>query len=114
MKIPIGKYCAVYGDTLSNNVLEYFLTAYDTDIAASEIIALTNISKPKVYQIIDEFIKKDYVTKSRIIGKTQLYKLNRDNPIVKIFIRNFKECIGLNIRTHSSSRTAMTASTKSI
>jgi len=112
--MPIGIYCEIYGKTLQNKVLEFFLEAYDSDIAASEIITLSNISKPKVYQIIEELKKKDYVIKSRIIGKTQLYKLNNDNPIVKIFIRNFKECLGLRIKTHSASRAAMTASAKNI
>jgi sugar-specific transcriptional regulator TrmB len=93
--MPVGKYCEIYGNTLQNTVLEYFLEAYDSDMAPSEIYMIEKISKPKVYQIIDQLMKKGYVVKSRTVGRTQMYKLNRDNPIVKIYIRNFKECLNM-------------------
>lgn len=35
------------------------------------------------------------------IGKTQLYKLNKDNIRVKIFLRNFEECLRLVIEENS-------------
>lgn len=81
--------------------MEYFLEATDTDIAVSTIIEWSGISKPKVYQIVEDFIKKNYVIKSRIIGRTQLYKLNKNNPVVKIFIRNFNECLNMVIEENS-------------
>ena len=42
---------------------------------------------------IKEFEEKEYLKKSRIIGKTQLYLLNKGNKRVKLFLRNFKECL---------------------
>lgn len=112
MKIPIGKYCEIYGNTKENIVMEYFLEAYDSDMAVSEVYMIENISKPKVYQIIYRFMKKGLVVKSRVIGKTQMYKLNTENPIVKIYIRNFKECLNMVFEQYSKKKTTSTASAK--
>jgi sugar-specific transcriptional regulator TrmB len=110
MKIPVGKYCEIYGNTKENIVMEYLLEAYDSDMAASEIYMLEKISKPKVYQIIDKFIKKGIVIKSRVIGKTQMYKLNTENPIVKIYMRNFKECLNMVSEQYSKKKRPATNS----
>ena len=56
--LPAGQYCIIYGKTLSNRVMENFLEASHMDISAMSIVDLTGISKPKVYQIIEEFMKK--------------------------------------------------------
>ena len=58
------------------------------------------ISKPKSYEIIRQFEKKDYIKKTRVIGKTQLYKLNKANNRVKLFLENFKECLKLVIKEY--------------
>src|SRR3989338_8698025 len=91
----IGKFCEVYGDTIPNMIWEYLLENKDLDFAVSDMAELINISKPKAYEIIDEFQEKCYIKKSRLIGRTQLYILNKDNNVVKIFLRNFNECLNL-------------------
>ena len=59
------------------------------------------ISKPKAYEIIGEFEKKGYLKKSRIVGKTQLYILNKENSRVKLFLNDFKECLRLVVEENS-------------
>jgi hypothetical protein len=86
-------FCEVYGFTLNNLVWGYLIENLRVGIAVGDMAKELGISRPKAYQIIEEFTKKKYTFKSRIIGKTQLYELNKDNNIVKIYIRNFKECI---------------------
>ena len=114
VRIPVGKYCEIYGNTLSNQVMEFFLEAYDSDVAVSEITGLSHISKPKVYDIIDEFMRKKLVMKSRVIGKTQMYKLNTGNPVVKIYIRNFKECLDMVAAQHSKSKNISVNSSRAV
>lgn len=109
MKVPIGKYCEIYGNTKENIVMEYFLEAHDSDIAVSEVYMIENISKPKVYQIIYRLMKKGLVVKSRVIGKTQMYKLNTENPVINIYIRNFKECLNMVVKQYSKKKTTSTA-----
>lgn len=110
-----GILCERYGKTLHNLVWEYFLTT--SDAAVGDMAREEKISRPKAYQVISEFMKKGYIVKSRIIGRTQLYKLNKENSIVKIFIRNFNECIQMVIDEHvpkrnSSGRIGISVSAK--
>ncbi len=104
-----GAFCETYGATIENGVLEYLLENQDLDIAIGDMAKELNISKPKAYEIIKEFEKKDYIIKTRIVGKTQLYKLNKKNIRVKIFLRNFDECLQLVIEEHSNKSSTISA-----
>jgi len=86
-----GIFCERYGKTLRNLVWEHFLTWSET--TPGNLAKEEKISRPKAYQIVKEFLEKGYIIKGRIFGRTQLYVLNKENAVVKIFIRNFNECI---------------------
>ena len=90
-----GAFCQIYGDTLQNCVLEYMLENQELDFAVGDMAKELGISKPKAYEIVGYFERKDYVKKSRVVGKTQLYALNKENQRVKLFLRDFKECLKL-------------------
>jgi sugar-specific transcriptional regulator TrmB len=98
-----SSFIEVYGNTLRNIILEYILENQDIDFAVGDMAKEVEISKPKAYQITDEFIKKGYITKSRVIGKTQLYKLNKESNIVKVYLRNFRECLKLVVEKYAKS-----------
>ena len=51
--------------------------------------------------LIRYFEEKLYVRKSRVVGKTQLYVLNKENQRVKLFLRDFKECLRLVVEEYS-------------
>lgn len=89
----IGAFCETYGNTIRNKILEYILENKDIDFAVGDMAKELGISKPKCYEIIKEFKKKGYILESRIIGKTQLYGINGDNKRVKLFLKNFMECL---------------------
>ncbi len=104
-----GAFCETYGNTIKNRVLEYLLENHSLDIAVGDMAKEVKISRPKAYEIIAEFGKKGYVIKSRIIGKTQLYKLNKANNKVKLFLRDFKECLRMVVEEHSEPDAIMPA-----
>ena len=106
MKLPIGHYCKIYGNNTTNRVIEYFLECEYTMVAIGDMAKDIGISRPKAYQIVDEFLKKGYVVKDRVIGKTQLYRINKENSIVKIFIRNFNECLNMVANEYSKSHSS--------
>ena len=91
----IGAFCEVYGNTIRNRILEYLLENQDLDFAVGDMAKELGISKPKAYDIIKEFVRIGYVKKSRIIGKTQLIMLNREDKRVKLFLKDFRECLRL-------------------
>ena len=97
----IGAFCETYGNTIPNRIIEYLMENQDLDFAVGDMAKELEISKPKAYEIIGEFEKKEYVKKSRIVGKTQLYILNKDNSRVKLFLNDFKECLRLVVEENS-------------
>ena len=103
-KKNIGAFCEMYGITMDNYILEYLLENQYIDFAIGDMAKELKISKPKAYEIIKKFEKKGYVKKSRIIGKTQLYILNKENIKVKLFMRNFKECLNLVIEEYAEQK----------
>jgi len=81
----------VYGKTLRNRMLEYMLEMDDLDFAVSDVEI--NISKPKKYQIINEFLQEGIIRKSRVVAGTQLYLLNKQDIKVKLLLRSFNDCL---------------------
>ena len=104
-----GAFCETYGATIENQVLEYLLENQDLDVAVGDMAKELDISRPKAYDVTENFENKEYLVKSRVVGKTQLYKLNKANIRVKIFLRNFDECLQLVIDEHSGKRPTVNA-----
>lgn len=100
-----GVFCEVYGDTMRNRVLEYLLTHQHLGVAVGDMAKEIGISRPKAYEVMKELLSKGYVLPHRIVGKTQLYIINKDDAIVKIYMRNFKECLKMVISEHSEKPT---------
>jgi predicted transcriptional regulator len=104
-----GIFCETYGTNARNMILEHLLENQGLDFAIGDIAKQTGISRPKAYEVIREFEKKGFIKKSRVIGKTQLYIMNKADLRVKLFTRDFKECLrfAYEKKNHSSSDPAM-------
>ena len=92
-----GVFCKTYGTTIENRILEYLLENQGLDFAVGDMAKELKISRPKAYGVISSFEKKQFVKKTRVVGKTQLYQINNANKRVKLFIRDFKECLKIAI-----------------
>ncbi len=114
-----GQFCEVYGKTLTNLLWEHVL-CFDNYIDVGFVAKEIGISRPKAYKLIYEFLEKKYLVKQRMVGKTQLYRLNKEHPIVKIHLRNFRECGRMVVEKYKKPATHITngpvgvISTKSI
>ena len=104
MTKQIGTFCETYGDTIRNRFLEYLLENQDLDIALGDAAKEIKASRPKVYEIAFEFLGKKYLKKSRIVGKTQMYKLNKENIRVKLFLKDFKDCLRIVVEEKGEDR----------
>jgi len=93
MKANIGAFCQTYGNTIENRIIEFLIESQDLDIAVGDMARELKISRPKAYSVINDFKRKGYVMETRVISKTQLYTLNKKNERVKLFLRDFKECL---------------------
>lgn len=90
-----GIFWETYGKTIQNLILEYLLENQDLDIAIGDMSKELKISKPKAYEIMKSFEKKSIIKKSRVVSKTQLYKLNKQNGLVQLYLASFNQCLKL-------------------
>jgi DNA-binding Lrp family transcriptional regulator len=74
-------------------MLEHILTYTNLDFAVSDILDEVSISKPKAYTEISKLEQEGVIKKSRIVGGTQLFKLDLNNPIVLQLRKSFEECL---------------------
>ena len=90
-----GAFCALYGNTIRNRILEYLLENQGLDFAVGDMAKELKISRPKAYEVAKIFEKKRFIKKSRIVGKTQLYILNKEEKIVQFLLKSFRACLKL-------------------
>jgi len=109
-----GVFCETYGNNIQNRVLEYLLENQDLDFAVGDLAKEVQISRPKAYDIIGNFEKKGYVIKSRFVGRTQLYLLNKTDKRVKLFLNDFKECLKISIEENRENNSTFNPSSDGI
>ena len=76
----------IMGDSPSVRVIDYLLTERDLDFSISDLSRNVDLGRTTLYKIWDSLLKYDIVVHTRIIGNSKLYKLNKDNFIVKKLI----------------------------
>ena len=74
------------GDSPTIRVLDYLLTERDLDFSITDIAKNSAIGRSTLYRIWDDLIKNKVILATRVIGKAKLYKLNKDNVIIKKLI----------------------------
>ena len=99
-----GAFCEIYGGTIRNRVLEYLLENQELDFAIGDVAKELGVSRPKAYDVFREFEEAGFVNKSRIVGRTQLYLLDKKNKRIKLFLRDFRECLKLIAEEYRESR----------
>lgn len=80
--------------------MEYLLENKGLDFAVGDMARELKVSRPKAYEVIKEFESKHYIMKSRVIGKTQLYILNKESKIIQFFLKSFSECLKLVVEAY--------------
>ena len=95
MKIvqEIGIFCEAFGDTPRNQLIEFFLEMRSTDFGIADIAKELKMNKATAYNASKELVQKKFIISCRIIGKTQTYKLNVQNILVKCLIKAHNELI---------------------
>jgi DNA-binding transcriptional ArsR family regulator len=73
------------GSSALMKVLEFFIEGRELDYAKQDVAENTRLARQTVYKIIDELLKKEYLLLSRRVGKTSLYKLNKENKYTQFF-----------------------------
>lgn len=92
-KVECGEFCNIFGDTLRNKVLEFFLEGHELDYAVSTVAEELDLNRATAYNIIEDLLKEEIIEESRRIGNTQLYKLNKEKPKVKALMKAFNAAL---------------------
>ena len=89
------------GDSPTIRVLDYLLTERDLDFSITDIAKNSRISRTTLYRIWKNLIKNKIITPTRIIGKARLYKLNKENMIIKKLVEIDDTLIIQELKKHS-------------
>lgn len=91
MTKEIGIFCEAFGDTPRNQLLEFFLEMRSTDFGIADVAKELKMNKATAYNVAKELIQRKIIIHCRIIGKTQTYKLNTQNILVKGLMKAHNE-----------------------
>ena len=76
-----------FGDTPQLRVLDFLIENYIFDFPMTEIARESNVSYNSIKLFFEKFVKSGILTKTRKVGKSDYYKLNVENPFVRILIQ---------------------------
>ncbi|MBI2672001.1 winged helix-turn-helix transcriptional regulator [Candidatus Woesearchaeota archaeon] len=77
----------IFGDSPKNKILDFLVVFDEFDYSLTDIAKYAGVSYSTIQLIWDDLEKTGIVKQSRIVGKAKMYKINKDNPVVKEFIK---------------------------
>jgi len=77
----------IFGNNPIIKVLDFLITFQAFDYPLTEIAKNSGVSYSTLQTFWDRLVKNKIVVKTRRIGKSDLYKLNRENPAVQQLIK---------------------------
>ena len=83
------------GDSSLARILDVFIDELDMDVSKKDIAERTEMSRTTVFKYWPELEKLNVVTETRRFGKTKLYTLNRESPIVQKLLALESELISV-------------------
>ena len=76
-----------FGDTPKLRFLNFLIGNHFFDFNMTDMAREANISYNSLISLFSEFLEKGIIIKTRRVGKSDMYKLNLDNLIVKNFLK---------------------------
>jgi len=86
----------MFGDSPKLRIIDFFLDNPLSDFTKKEVIEALGLSKQTFYKYFTDLEEYGLVAVSRKIGKAKLYKINLENPIVKL-LKEFEIQLSLQI-----------------
>lgn len=74
------------GDSPTIRMLDYLLTERDLDFSITDLANNAGIGRATLYRIWNDLVRNKVLMPTRTIGKAKLYKLNKDNHVIKKLI----------------------------
>jgi len=77
----------VMGGNSRNKLIDFFIEGERHSWTSKEILARTELSESTLKRILPLLVLKEIVLVERVVGNTRLYKINKENKIVKDLYR---------------------------
>ncbi|MBI2630313.1 hypothetical protein HYW76_04365 [Candidatus Pacearchaeota archaeon] len=74
------------GDSPKIRVLDFLIDNFALDFSLPQIAEGSRVAYTTLIDLLQELINQGTIMKTRKIGKSKLYKINLDSPIVKVLI----------------------------
>ena len=71
------------GDSPKIRIIDYLLTMGGLDFSITDMARNVAIGRTTLYRIWDQLLKNKIILSTRVIGKSKLYKLNKENPKIQ-------------------------------
>jgi len=85
-KMGRSAFLELFGENPLNHILDFLVVFDQFDYSMADIAAHADVSYSTLKELLPELEKKKIIVKTRISGKSPMYKLNKTNPAVKKFI----------------------------
>jgi len=82
----VNVFLKIFGKSNTMKVFDYLLDIPTEDVTVMDICEGTDLSRKTVDNIMKNLKEEKIVEVTRKIGKTELFKLNKENPICKNLI----------------------------
>lgn len=86
MEATNSVFIETFGESPLIKVLDFFLTYQNFDYSKSQAAEEAGISRITIESVWEKLIKAKIITKTRVVGRAELYRLNKQNPKVKALI----------------------------
>ena len=83
----ISVFLQIFGNSPINKILDFLVTYDQFDYSLTDIAKHAEVSYSTIQLIWDDLEKTGIVKQSRIVGRAKMYGINKDNPVVKEFIK---------------------------
>jgi len=77
---------SVLGEHPEVRLLEFLANHKEFDYTITEMSRHTGVSRPSAYKVVERFLARGVLERTRKVGASQFYKLNLESPLVKPFL----------------------------
>jgi len=78
----------VFGDTPQVRLLDFLADNLEFDYTISQIGTYADLSRPTVYLLVERLTREGLFVRSRTVGRSRFYRINRNNPLVPSLLRS--------------------------
>lgn len=79
-------FAETFGEAPMIKVLDFFLTFDSFDYSKSQVAEETGVSRITLDKIWEELVNRRMIITTRTIGRAEMFKLNKENPMVKVLL----------------------------